>query len=359
MRKRDGWVWGLVLAIGGVACGEAETPAAVEAAPPVAVMAESPAAEAPPDPMAVEEEADAALGAKVGPVVRECLNRFGEPVFRARDRYFEWVDEETGPTGRERHVRGTGELFGGPDACIRAIEESRAAEPAQPTLDAASEAYGAALREVFAKVNDANTYYDRENYKDDDFAGGLERHAPLVAAFGAFTAASDALGNEVRTLNEGLTERRLARLARDPERELELLSERVMVLSRQLLESTDGWTVERGKLVGIEVEPFVARVTELEGLADQLAAKQAEGIDTRVARTSHIFFGTFVREVGELVTAAKATMRRARDQEAFSRGELMQLGNASAQHVTGAPPSMTREFNDMVGALNRVRWIQG
>lgn len=356
-RSRRGIMgWWLVLVLGGIACGDSESDPPVT--PPVAVEA-APTPAPPPDPHAAEEAADREISAKIGPIIRECLNRHNEPVNRARARYFDWVDAETGPTGSERNVRGTGELHGTPDACVRAIEESRAATPVNATLDAAALAYGSALEQVYQRVNDAHTYYERENYKDDSFAGARERHTPLVEAFSAFSAASTALDTEVTTINDGITTRRLARMEGDPQRELELLSERTLLLGRQILESTDGWTVEDEKLVGIELEAFSARVTELEALADRLVAKKAEGIDARVDRVSHMFFDHFVRDAGELVTAAKATMRRVRDAQAFSTGELMRLSGASASSVDGSPPAMTQQFNEMVNAFNRVRWIQG
>ncbi len=303
---------------------------------------------------------DQQLNQKIVPIIRECLNRFDQSVGRSRGRYLQWVEsEERGPTGRERHVYGLYQINGNLAGCQTAIQTSNAAPPADADLQAAATAYGAALAEVVAKVNDAYPYYDRENYRDDNFERGRAMHAGLMAAFNAFRAASTELDDRVSTANRGITERRIARLANDPRRAVQVMVERHLLLAEDTLKLVHGWSVDNRRLSGIDADAMVAQVAQLETLTDQLAAAIAagQGADA-VGSTSSHWLESYSREAVELLTHAKGLMRRVRDRETFSRGELMNLSGSGGWMVSGAPPRMIREFNEMIDQYNRIRWLQ-
>lgn len=305
--------------------------------------------------------ADRQMNDKIGPLIRDCLNRFDQAVGRSRGRYLQWVQsEERGPTGRERNVYGLYQISGDPSACQTAIQTSNAAPPASPELQAAATAYGAALTEVIAKVNEAYPYYERENYRDDGFERGRAMHAGLMAAFNAFRVASQELDDRVNTANRGITERRIARMASDPRRAVQVLVERHLLLADDTLKTIHDWNVERGHLTGIDVEALTAQVTQLETLTDQLTAAIGAGQGTAsVDATSGHWLSSYASNASELLTQAKGVMRRVRDNESFSRGEMMTLGSGGgAWMVDAAPPRMVREYNEMIDQYNRIRWVQ-
>jgi hypothetical protein len=304
--------------------------------------------------------ADRQLGDKLGPIIRDCLNRFDAAVGRSRGRYLQWVEsEERGPTGRERNVYGLYEIGGNLAGCQTAIQTSNAAPPAIAELHAATTAYGAALTEVAAKVAEAYTYYERENYRDDGFERGRALHPGLMAAFNAFRAASRELDDRVNTANRGVTERRIARLANDPRRAVQVMVERHLLLAEDTLKLVHEWGVEDRRLTGVDADAMLAQVTQLETLTDQLAAALAAGQGAgTVASTSEHWLTSYAGDAAELLTQAKGVMRRVRDGETFSRGELMNLGGAGAWMVDGAPPRMVREYNEMIDQYNRIRWVQ-
>jgi hypothetical protein len=124
-------------------------------------------------------------------------------------RYQSWVDMKTGPTGKERYIYGLNSV----DPEKKAIEKARAAAdqpPAIPSLDAAARDYATAFETLVPIINDAYAYYERQDYKDDQMAGGKAFHAKLVPAMNAFLAARDRLEDGQEVLSAALDKQQLA-----------------------------------------------------------------------------------------------------------------------------------------------------
>ena len=167
--------------------------------------------EAPPPPPLTPEQARAsALDVKMTAYVGACLNRLADRALASRARYRSWVPDETGPTPRSRYKYGLYALTNTSD-CIQAIESSHAVEPAIEPLDGAAADFARELGTLATIVNEANRYYDRTEYEDDDMAHGAEMHRPLLEAFDRFVAASTALEVAVDPIfDEMMTQRTLS-----------------------------------------------------------------------------------------------------------------------------------------------------
>ena len=102
-------------------------------------------------------------------------------------RYDSWVDMKTGPSGRERIIYGLYSVYD----VRREIEQARAAttaKPEMPDLDAGIRSYIAAYETLAPTLNQAEAYYDRQDYKVDGMAEGKALHAKLAPAGQAFLA---------------------------------------------------------------------------------------------------------------------------------------------------------------------------
>jgi hypothetical protein len=101
------------------------------------------------------------------------------------DRYREWVNLKTGPTGKERYIE-----YGLYDVPVYdgQIEEVRAAAGKPPLvtgLDAAVQTFLESYVAAAPVINEAAAYYDNKGYEADDAAKGQELHKKLVALFPA------------------------------------------------------------------------------------------------------------------------------------------------------------------------------
>jgi hypothetical protein len=114
----------------------------------------------------------------------DLLNR----TLRASDslaRYNSWVNAKTGPTGRERIIYGLYSLYDTRGEIAKATAAMSEA-PAMPELDAAMKDYIAAYSALAPVINEANGYYERQDYKVDKMAEGKTLHQRIAAAAGPY-----------------------------------------------------------------------------------------------------------------------------------------------------------------------------
>jgi hypothetical protein len=281
---------------------------------------------------------DATLGAKLNGYI-ECSNRHSNRALQSRNRYLSWLrSAEQGPTGREDIVYGLYTLYD-PADCVAAIAAAAAQAPDLPPVEEAAARYAAALRELKRVTDEANDYYELEDYRDDGFAKGKQMHAVLMQAFAEFEAASDALTDGVAGLKRGLIERELARLREDPARQRDYAAELLLFRAREMV---DIGAVRQDEL---DLEAFQASVAAYEE-AYRIAMKYENDVGAEKALPS-----TVLSTARELLKTGKAYVRRARDGFRYDSGEQMFLED-SPEMVEGHPAQLVQEFNQLIDWSN-------
>ncbi|MEM9194848.1 MAG: YiiG family protein [Myxococcota bacterium] len=298
-----------------------------------------------------QEQADQQLGEKLGEYVRHCLNRHSRSVSRARQSYTGWIGGESGPTGEERHVFGVHELTVDATLCTEAVARAAAMPPAHEGLHTAGTQYVAALSAVIPKVNEAHVYYERENYKDDDFAGGRELHPELMQRWSDFSAADQGLSLQVQQLQREIDNRRIAALESDPARRTRFLIERAR-LSAETIADLAGKVELDDELRygGVDAEELSDAVTSFETHADELDRHVQSGPSDLPSNGDR-----FASSVTDLVAAAKLLMRNVRDGNQVSASEASRLGTPTGSTIEGSPDSLIDGYNDLINAYNRMR----
>lgn len=126
------------------------------------------------------------------------------------DRYREWVNMKTGPTGKERYISyGMYDLYD----LAGLLKEARAAagrEPGVPKLDAAMTRYIDAYEALAPVMNQASAYYDRKGYETDKTAEGQALHKQMVPLATTFLAERDAMMPELRAFVRDVEQQELA-----------------------------------------------------------------------------------------------------------------------------------------------------
>jgi hypothetical protein len=290
-----------------------------------------------------EEDTDNDLSEKLGKYI-DCLNLVTPNVTTSRERYFNWVDEKAGLTGKETRVNGLSELHSA-DQCLKYVDEAKALKPALPEIEAAGEAYKTHLAEFKKLIKTAADYYEQGNYKDDQFAKGKEYHTQLVAGFEKFKAVNESLDNQVTKLNDEVAARRLARLEKDPNAHFEFLYAKALAEGKSLIKFAD---VE--SLAALPMDPYSTQltafdkaVTELDGYAD--SHKEEAG---KVSGMSSL-----INDMKEYLTASKELQRRKRDNKDYAK-ESAPAG--MWDHVAGHPAQLIAKYNDMIQTSNRTRF---
>ncbi|WP_414472702.1 YiiG family protein [Microvirga sp. M2] len=161
-------------------------------------------------PQQAEDAALEAINAKMNAYVA-LMNR----TLRASEsieRYKSWVDMEKGPVNKNR-VFGVYDLYDVTDL----IAEASAAlgqEPKLPELDGSMKTYIEAYSGLAPIIDEANTYYERKDYLDDNLARGKQIHARLAPAARAFLAARETVNQTLQLEHMNLNRQELALIER-------------------------------------------------------------------------------------------------------------------------------------------------
>jgi hypothetical protein len=300
------------------------------------VLSLEPAAAEQTPPMSEASASSAQLAQKLNAYVG-CVNRLSGRSFEARDRYFSWVGKN-GPTGKERIVYGTYTIQD-PSDCKTNVAAANAMEPHDADLEAAANAYVAAVTALEPLLKEADDYYTQENYKDDNMAKGKALHPRLVAAWDAFAGADRALRADVDAINDKRAVERLAAIEASEGRKAHYYVEALMVQAKRVLRAEEADKPD--------LDAITQSLNEYEGTVK--ATEEASGKDGDV-KLGSIFIGN----AKSFLTTAKQLMRRVRDKVPYSSGEKMMMANAGASWmVEGSPARLTRDYNQLVDSYNR------
>lgn len=269
----------------------------------------------------------------------DCYNGSSERAISSINRYESWVSNmDNGPTGKEKHIYGLYSL-NGVENCKENVTAVLAIEPKQEKLDGAAKEYLDALLVLDQKVQEADKYYSRENYKDDNFAKGKEMHPALVVAMNAFLKANDQLSSEIRNITDSAQREQLAQMEAAGDKSLDYWMLALVVNSKDLLDLMSEDNFDTDKVTNL--------ITQFEDANDGLIKYSEEHPDDWAK------VDPLKRTAENFIIAAKERMRRVRDKTPYSKGEKMNLNPQSGWMVSGSPYKLLKAYNSLIDAVNR------
>jgi Protein of unknown function (DUF3829) len=283
-------------------------------------------ASSPPTEMSAEK-----MNAYVG-----CINRLSARAYDSRKRYFSWA-AASGPTGRERIIYGTYTIYDTSD-CRKAVAAANAMEPHDAALESAATAYVAAVSALEPLLKEADDYYSREDYKDDNMAKGKALHPRLVAAWDAFANADQKLRDGIEAINDKRALEKLAAIEQSEGKKTRYYIEALMIDAKRVLRAVDTQKPDLAVLTQA-VNGYEAAVNG----ADQVSGAGDEGKIGTV----------FMSNAKSYLVTAKQLMRRMRDHVPYSTGDKMMLNAGSGWMVEGSPQRLVHDYNQLVDAYNR------
>lgn len=287
---------------------------------------------------------DDAIGQKLNAYIH-CINRVSSRLHDSEERYFSWVDEKKGPTGKERNIYGL-YAINDPSTCENEVAKAKTEKPSIPKLEKAGDDYVAAVKKAYPLLKEANDYYSEKNYKDDKMAKGKALHPKLVAVFDEFDKADKGMRDQVHTLNRQLKVRTLASLLKTQGKKIPYLKTHVMLLAQDVLDLG-----HKKKLDTIDLPKFTAKIDEYGKAVTELSSY----VDAHKSEANnYIMIGSLVSQSKDFLTAAKELMRRVRDKTPYTTGDKMNLGGSSEWMVNGSPGKLLHSYNDLVSRSNDV-----
>ena len=306
-------------------------PAAAPEAPPAAAPAPA-ASEAAAEAAAASAEAEEANASRKLNTYIACYNGSYSRAHDAMSRYRQWVkDMNTGPTGKERVIYGTYTIAEhNIEACAAPVLGAADAKPAMPELDQAAKAYSAALAAWGKTLVEANTYYERENYKDDAMAKGKAMHADMVKNYAAFDTANKQFSDALETENDKRQLQHLAEVEKAEGRQYTYWHGMTMFTAKKIVNTLSEDKVDLAK-AETELKAF-------EDTADSLAA-YAKSPDAKMP----MMWSMLDNEIERYRVAAKKRLRAAREN---SQGDSPQ--------GEGSRPYLVERYNAMVQSSNNM-----
>ena len=278
----------------------------------------------------------------------DLLNYVSGNVESSYDRYGQWVENyDVGPTGQERNVYGLYQL-NDYDYNVEAAEAVLDREPHLP-IDAVVKEYLVALDELAPKIDEAYTYYDQEDYRDDGFAKGKAIHPALMESFHKFLDITDRFRAEYDLL---FAEQRVLDLQRfkDEGRELAYQStntlgsaeELYMVLENHMFSSPDA------QVEGLNQEEFKAKLDVFEKNYNELkqyASTHADEVEEEFGITGDSLFDGYLDSSETFLKNSKILYRNLRDKVEIEKGTFVSM-------TDGTPENLLDDYNELINDYN-------
>lgn len=289
------------------------------------------------------------LIAKMNPYV-EVINSYSKRASSSRKRYLSWADKDNGPTGKEKIIYGL-YTISDPETAIENSEASAALSPAIPMLDKVGKEYADAIVELNELLIDANDYYDQEDYLDDDMAKGKALHPKLMASFARTSTADKNLRSVTKEIENVLTRRELAMLAKDETKKPYYLLKRFMVEAETVM-NLGGNATDK-----IDKEILKTAVTTLNKTVNEWKDYTKTDVGKQFVEEDDSINDFLSDTVKAFQKTAKGLNRRIKNNTPYTSGEKMILGTGSgAWMVEGSPHRLLYDYNSMIGSFNNLRY---
>jgi Protein of unknown function (DUF3829) len=266
----------------------------------------------------------------------ECYNAINSDVLHAMESYEGWLkDPEKGPSGKEANVHG---IYKVEDSDLQTCRKSLAAsvkmKPSLVALEKSGQDYLVAIEALVPKINEAYTYYNRNDYKDDKFAKGKAMHPALWAANKAFDKAGDAFSDAIETENDKFLDAELKEVEAHSGKKLLWHK---MVLTKQakaLLPTAQKETFDVAKMTA----DIAAFTTHVDATIAYAAAHKTE---------EPIMWSLYESAAKDMLEAFKERMRRVRDKEPYNTGEQALMQNNPGL-VRGSSAKCGKAYNQLI-----------
>ncbi|WP_367380250.1 YiiG family protein [Stenotrophomonas cyclobalanopsidis] len=273
----------------------------------------------------------------------ECYNGVEQPIHEGFEVYTGWIkDVEAGPTGKEAQPRSPGKVLSHRvEACGQPLTDALAMTPAT-LMDAPVREYQQAFQALYAKIEQADGYFSREEFRRDGGEGMRSQHAPLMQAYAAFFKASDALDVALEKNEEDRRAAQLKQIEESEGRSPAYYHLRLVGDGKQLAVAFQD---EKPDVAALRT-----RLADYEALVKEM---QAAGIGKDDPMGGHV-----QRSVDTLIRKAGRGIERIEQGKPISAEGLAAERKASGSWLTSAPEGAQSDildaYNDLVSTSNRM-----
>ena len=273
-------------------------------------------------------------------------NRFDASVTKSYDRYFGWADRNEGPSSKSKRIGGVSKLY---DSELKKLEKAIAQAPEIEEVDDLMKVVLKDATTLHDIIDKADSYYQKQDYKDDDFAKGKDLHKELVIAYDNYFNSYDKMYVNFRALQSSLKEFEANKYKENGElirynlmMELNKADDIFMLIGNLDSEGLKKMNLEEFKA---KLSAFRAVHDELEKLNGDEAQKTKEFGEVSVAKS---FLPSFIREGNSFIRECRNLQERIEKND-FDYGIVHP--NIPAN---GSPLKLRKVYGDLVTSYNRM-----
>ena len=265
-----------------------------------------------------------------------CINRLSERSYDSRRRYFSWVRDKNGPTGRERIIYGLYTIYDTSD-CRKNVEKANALEPRDAALEAAASGLRRGRDQARSRCSRRpTTTTPRRTTRTTRWPRarrcirawsrrGMRSPAPTrrcAAASKPSTTSARRSGSPRSSSSEGRSARYHV--------------EALMIQAKRVLRAQDA------------AKPDIAAITQALGEYEATVKSAEQLAGSGDGKIGSIFIGS----AKSFLTSAKQLMRRIRDKVPYSQGDRMMINAGGGEMIEGTPQRLMRDYNRLIEAYN-------
>ncbi|MBI6550390.1 YiiG family protein [Xenorhabdus lircayensis] len=276
----------------------------------------------------------------------ECYNSLDGSIHGSMSRYASWLNDwEKGPTGKESVVYGLYSVRQDSVAdCQERIKKVAAMTPALKPIDDIAVSYIDKSAKIVSEINPLKRYYEQEDYKDDAFAKGKEKHPQLIAAYNEFDPISEEYSEAIEKMNDERQSLVLQQMEKEGDLTLDYYSLAIIFEAKKIRQMVD-----RDAFNAAQALAMVAKLQNKAASALPLIEELKKAGDL-----SYMRYKSLLRQTDEYAKAAKERIRRVRDKVPYTSGEKMNLGGIGEWMVDGSPSKLLKAYNRLIEEFNRL-----
>ncbi len=290
---------------------------------------------------------DPALGRRVDPVIRDCLNEFSPPVNNSHRLYLGRLGADLPSPSTEPTELVLTDVRGDPTACETSLRAAVAVDPPDAALDEVGRNYVLALRAITTALHDAYPYYRNHDWRDDGMARGRAMHPLLLQRYEAFARAHEALAGYVERAQRASPIMPCAGVDEGGSLRCDLA--RHQLPARQSTNSAARIAIGRdGTLVAVDLPRLAAETAELDAAVRRLAAIDRGHLPSTIEYPE---FRHYVSLAEEHLRQIKDLYRTARDR----RPVQVEAWTIDDLGPPGSPSRIAYQYNQVVEQLDVIR----
>lgn len=264
----------------------------------------------------------------------EALNRVSG-IKSTMKNYLGWAKE--GPQADSKNIRGISDMASGLDRIVKAEENNAKVEAKIPAMDLAFAAMASAANDLKAVNSEANKYYSRKDYLEDNMEKGKALHPQLIEKYNAFVEAADKVDAMKEELTEKLEPKKLDLIGKKYGKEYYWQHVRLMGKARAVVKFLPSSANDT-----VDVDGYTAAVSDFSGALkefEEFYTKTGEEAVRKMARMNlnPDAFNSFLASAREVGQDLKAGTKN----------------NTYVNHIN----SMVRNYNNLIDRSNRTTFL--